>query len=290
MKTSYTKLTLITALFLALSLQHNAAEAGQRSYKIEKVDEGVYAALAVPGGAATSNAFIVDLGYELVIGGAHLTRKAINDLIAAAADITPKPVASFVLAHHHQGFSFVDFDFPLGKNIIMTVQTRQVMKEEVRRFDGQIHFFERGLTLEGPERTLVLTNIGAGHSRGDLIAYIPQSSTLFTSDLVYVNSAGFLGDGPLRDWVFALDGISDLDVDHVIPGYGPVSDMAEVDTFKNYLRDFLTEVLIHIENGDSLYKTLDTFSLPQHEKLPGYKTFSPGNIERAYLQLSGQEK
>ena len=264
-------------------------QAAQRSYKIEKIAEGVYAALAISGGAATSNAFIVDLGHYLVVGGAHLTKKAINDLLVAAAEITPKPVEAFVLAHHHKGFSFVDFDFPPGKDIIMTLQTRQVMKQEVRKFDGQINYFREGLTLEGPDRSLVLTNVGPAHSKGDLIAYIPQTKTLFTSDLVYVDSAGFLGDGPLRDWVLTLEGISNLDADKIIPGYGPVSGMAEVRAFKNYLKDFLTEILKHIEKGDNLYETLQAFSLPQHKNIPGFKTFKAGNIERAYKQLSNLE-
>ena len=276
-------LPLLLGLILVAPVQ-----AAQRSYKIEKVADGVYAALAIPGGAATSNAFIVDLGYHMVAGGAHLTKRAINDLVAASAEISPKPVEAFVLAHHHQGFSFVDFDFPPGREVIMTLETRQAMKKEVRTINGQITYFRQGLTLEGTNRSLVLTNVGPGHSQGDLIAYVPQSKTLFTSDLVYVDSAGFLGDGPLRDWVLALEGISTLDVDRVIPGFGPVSGMAEVTVFKNYLKDFLTEVLDHIEKGESLYETQQSFALPRYEKLPGYRSFTPGNVERAYRQLSGK--
>ncbi len=279
----------IGLILMFLLLTSNKAQAAQQSYTIEKVSEGVYAALAISGSAATSNAFIVDLGHYLVVGGAHFTEKAINDLLVAAAEITPKPVESFVLAHHHQGFSFADFDFPPGKNVIMTLQTRQVMKQEVRQLKNQINYFRDVLTLEGPERSIVLTNIGPAHSGGDLIAYIPQSKTLFTSDLVYIDCAGFLGDGPLRDWVLSLEGVTSLDANQIIPGYGPVSGMDEVISFKNYLKDFLTEILKHIEKGENLYETLENFSLPQHKDRLGYEIFSSGNIERAYRQLSGRE-
>jgi glyoxylase-like metal-dependent hydrolase (beta-lactamase superfamily II) len=281
----YFVLVLTLALTLPCATLHSAQKTRQ-SYKIEKVAEGVYAALAIPGSAATSNAFIVDLGYYLVAGGAHLTKEAINDLLAAAANISPKPVETFVLAHHHKGFSFVDFDFPPDKNIIMSLQTRQAMKQEVRKINGPINYFREGLTLEGTERSLVLTNIGPAHSSGDLIAYVPQSKTLFTSDLVYIDCAGFLGDGPLREWVLALEGISTLDAERVIPGYGPTSGMEDVVVFKNYLKEFLTEVIQHIEKGDNLYETLKSFSMPKYADRPGYQTFSSGNIERAYRQLS----
>ena len=281
-------LWLLALLLLVVSLR--PAAAGQNSYKVERLADGVYAALAVSGSAATSNAFIVDLGHSLVVGGAHFTAKAINDLIAAAADLTPKPISAFVLAHHHQGFSFVDFDFPLGREVIMTVDARQVLRREVRQMQGQMSYFSQGLTLEGTERSLVLTNVGAGHSQGDLIAYIPQSKTLFTSDLVYANSAGYLGDGPLRNWVMILDTLTRLDIDHVIPGFGPVEDRQSILRFQNYLKAFLTETLNRIEKGEHLYQILQNHTIPNYENLPGYQVFRSGNIERAYRQLSGQEE
>ncbi|WP_020676774.1 hypothetical protein [Geopsychrobacter electrodiphilus] len=286
MKNILLKIIIIALTFSFIWGGELPVEAAQKSYTIEKVADGVYAALAIAGGAATSNGFIVDLGYYLVVGGAHLSKKAINDLTAAAAEISPKPIEFFVVAHHHKGFSFVDFDFPPGKNIIMTLQTRQAIKQEVRQINGQIIYFQEGFTIEGTERSVVLTNIGAAHSEGDLIAYIPQSKTLFTSDLVYVNSAGYLGDGPLRGWVIALEGISNIDAEKVIPGFGPVSTMKEVRDFKIYLKDFLTEVLSHIEKGENLATTIQNFSLPQYEDLPGYEIFKSGNIKRAYQQLS----
>jgi glyoxylase-like metal-dependent hydrolase (beta-lactamase superfamily II) len=281
---------LALAAFFLLAIDLNPVSAGQNSYRIERIAAGVYAALAISGSAATSNAFIVDLGHSLVAGGAHFTAKAINDLIAAAADLTPKPISAFVLAHHHQGFSFVDFDFPPGREVIMTVDTRQVMRREVRQMQGQITYFGQGLTLEGTERSLVLTNVGAGHSGGDLIAYIPQSKTLFTNDLVYNNSAGYLGDGPLRNWVMILDNLARLDVERVIPGFGPTGGPQVILDFQRYLKSFLTETLNRIENGEPLYQVLQNHSIADYENLPGYPVFRSGNIERAYRQLSGKEE
>ncbi len=257
----------------------------QDSYRIEEVAGGVYAALAVPGGAATSNAFVVDLGSQLVIGGAHFSRKAINDLIAATTAANPKPIRAVVLAHHHPGYSFIDFDIPPSKDLIMTIDTRLVMKREARKLKNPQIFFKEGLTFEGTERTLILTNIGSAHSEGDLIAYVPQSRTIFTSDLVYINSVGFLGAGSLRKWALALEGVSALQVDKIIPGFGPIGTAADIDSFKRYLKNFLTEIIRHIDQGDSLETTLESFSLPQYESLPGYQSFTPGNVERAYLQL-----
>jgi glyoxylase-like metal-dependent hydrolase (beta-lactamase superfamily II) len=257
----------------------------QDSYRIAEVTTGVYAAIAEPGGAATSNAMIVDLGTQVVICGAHFSRKATNDLIAAATEVSQKPIRAFVLAHHHPGYTFIDFDIPARTDLAMPIETRLIMKQEARKLENPLIFFKEGLTFEGTERTLVLTNVGPAHSNGDLIAYIPQSKVLFTSDLLYFNSVGFLGAGSLRDWAQVIDGLGALQADKIIPGFGPIGTNKDLFKFQAYLKDFLTEVLNHIENGDSLETTLQTFNLPKHETLPGYQSFTPGNVERAYLQL-----
>lgn len=257
----------------------------QDSYRIAELADGVYAAIAEPGGAATSNAMIVDLGSQVVLCGAHFTRKAINDLIAAASEISPKPIRAFVLAHHHPGYTFVDFDFPKDKDVAMSIETRLIMKQEARELENPLLFFKAGMTFEGTERTLVLSNIGPAHSQGDLIAYVPQSNVLFTSDLLYFDSVGFLGAGSLRDWAHVISGLAALNAEKIIPGFGPIGTQNDLRQFESYLKDFLTEILKHIENGDSLEQTIETFKLPKHKDLPGYENFTPGNVERAYLQL-----
>ena len=275
------RLVIIFLLCFALGQPANA----QDTYLIDKVSEGVYAAIAAPGGAATSNAMIVDLGTQVILCGAHFTRKAINDLISAASEVSPNPIRAFVLAHHHPGYTFVDFDFPRNKDLAMSIETRLIIKQEARELESPLLFFKSGMTFEGTERTLVLSNVGPAHSGGDLIAYVPQSNVLFTSDLLYFNSVGFLGAGSLRDWAQVISSLGELGAEKIIPGFGPIGTDKDLAQFNNYLKDFLTEVLKHIEQGDSLETTIKDFKLPKYESLPGYQSFMPGNVERAYLQL-----
>ena len=130
---------ILIAILLTLLLGHPAL--AQDSYRIEEVASGVYAALAEPGGAATSNALIVDLGSQVVLSGAHFSRRAINDLIAAASEISPKPIRAFVLAHHHPGYTFIDYDIPANKDLAMSVETRLIMRQEPRELENPLLFF-----------------------------------------------------------------------------------------------------------------------------------------------------
>jgi len=269
-------------LLLAILVQPAAA---QDSYRLTKIAEGVFAALAEPGGKATSNAMIVDLGNQVILCSAHLSRKAANDLIAAASEVSPNPIRAIALAHHHPGYPLIDFDLPVNIDLAMNIETRLIMKREARELKNPLIFFNHGMTFEGTERTLVLSNVGPAHSDGDLIAFVPQSNILFTSDLLYFNNVGFLGAGSLRDWILVVDELAALNADKIIPGFGLIGTQTDLQQFRSYLNDFISEVMTHIENGDSLETTLETFNLKKHENLPGYSEFSPGNIERAYLQL-----
>ena len=169
------------------------------SYQIEKVAEGVHAAIAQPGSKATSNAFIVDVGEYVVVGGAHFTGDAIRDLISAVAMTTMKPIRYFILAHHHKGYSYIDLDFPPGKDVIMSWQTWKSLESEAREIGFPVLFYNEGLTLRLGGRTIILTNMEKGHSDGDTVIYLPEEGILFTSDLVYTKSVGYLGEGHMQN-------------------------------------------------------------------------------------------
>jgi len=71
----------------------------------------------------------------------------------------------------------------------------------------------------------------------------------------------------------------------VVPGLGGVTNSDGIRRFRLFLKDFLTEVLRHQEQGETLKQTKKGFRLPQYEKLPGYKAYFEVNVERAYGQL-----
>lgn len=273
------------SVILAAILLLAAPAAAQNSFSLEKLADGVYAAIARPGGQATSNAFFVEGDDYVVAAGAHFTREVIGELVAAAASVTAKPIRYFILAHHHRGFSHIDFDFPPGKDVIMSWQTWQTLDSEVRDITFPALFFGDGLTLKLGQRTVILSNTGGGHTDGDLLAYLPDSGVLFASDLLYVNSVGYLGDGHMQEWVMALEFMEQLGAKKIVPGYGPVSGADELAEFKAFFKAFLTEVLRHIEEGDTLEKTLRTFSLPKYRDYDGYDRFLQANVERAYKEL-----
>lgn len=259
----------------------------QGSFRIEPLASNVFAAIAEAGSKATTNALFV-IGRDYVVAaGAHMSKPVIDDLYAAIAARTSKPIRYFVLTHHHTGYSYVDFDFPAGQDVLMSWQTWKNVDAEVREATATSLFFNEGLTLKPGGVTVVLTNIGKGHTNGDVVVYIPEADVVFASDLLYINSVGYMGSGHMTDWLLALDFLDQIGTSQIIPGYGPVSSSDDVYAFSQFFRDFLTAVLQHIERGDSLATTLETFSLPEkYKKLDGYEQLLKLNLKRAYEDLS----
>ena len=119
----------------------------QDSFLIEPLGKNVYAAIAKIGGKATSNAMFVIGEQYVVAAGAHMTKEVIQDLRTEIVALTAKPIRYFVLAHHHPGFTHVDFDFPAGQDVIMSWQAWQDMNGEVRKPAFPILFFNEGLRV-----------------------------------------------------------------------------------------------------------------------------------------------
>lgn len=260
----------------------------QDSFLIEPLGKNVYAAIAKIGGKATSNAVFVIGEQYVVAAGAHMTKEVIKDIQTGIAALTSKPVRYFVLAHHHPGYTHVDFDFPPEQDVIMSWQAWQDMNNEVRKPDFPILFFNEGLTLKPGGVTVILTNLGRGHSAGDLVTFIPEAGVVFASDLFYVNSVGYMGGGYMREWILALDFLEQLGADKIVPGTGPVSGVDEVTAFKDFFREFLTAVLIRIERGDSLDQVMKDFDMPNYRNMSGYQQLIKVNLQRAYIELKEQ--
>jgi cyclase len=253
------------------------------NYILHKVNDGLYAAVAQPGSKAISNALIVFGKYQVVLAGAHFIPEGITELLREIGKLTPLPIRSVILTHHHKGFSFVDFDFPPNVELIMSWQTWQALKSERRDLKNNVTFFDKGLTMVRDNTTFILTNTELGHTAGDVILYLPAFGLLFTSDLAFNDAIGYMGDGSMREWITNLELMEELGATTVVPGIGKPDASRVLSDFKEFFRDFLTEVIRLKTAERTLAQAKKELSLPdKYKKLPGYSTFINVNLERAY--------
>ena len=91
----------------------------------------------------------------------------------------------------------------------------------------------RDLVVGG--RTVELHEVGPAHTRGDILAWVPESRTVFTGDIVFSGGHPIIWDGPIGNWIAACRRILSWDVETVVPGHGPVGDARAVRALLGYL-------------------------------------------------------
>jgi glyoxylase-like metal-dependent hydrolase (beta-lactamase superfamily II) len=257
------------------------------NFTFEHIRGGVYAAIAQPRSKAVSNSLIVVSSNQVIIAGAHFVPETIKELLAFVKSITPLPVHEIILTHHHRGFNHIDFDFPASADIITSGNTWQALKSEFRQIKNQATIFDRNLTMKRGSTLLILNAAEHSHSEGDIFVYLPEEEVLFTSDLVFNDVSGYMGDAVFRDWAVTLEMLAGIDARTVVPGLGSVTTREGILRFLDFFRAFTTEVLRLISKGLEVEAAKRQFSLPQYNSMPGFNAFFDTNFRRAYQELKG---
>ena len=95
--------------------------------------------------------------------------------------------------------------------------------------------FSGRLELKLGDHPVHLEQVGPAHTAGDLIVHLPDESTVFTGDILFVNGTPIVWDGPIANWVAACDRILELGCDVIVPGHGPLTDAGGVLAVRDYL-------------------------------------------------------
>lgn len=157
--------------------------------------------------------------------------------------------------------------------------------------------FERSLALHKPGRTIHILFFHKGHTRGDVVVYLPAEKVLVSGDLL---TAGipFPRDSYPGEWVQTLEAIAALDFTQVIPGHGPVQQGKEhLTLLTNLFRSLVEQVRAAAGRGLSLEDTKKAVNVESfRQAITGGQAAQNAAfdqrvaqlIERAYLEATGK--
>jgi cyclase len=109
--------------------------------------------------------------------------------------------------------------------------------------------FDSELTLQVGDKVVQLIEVGPAHTRGDILAHLPQERAVFTGDILFINGHPIVWAGPVRNWISACERIMDMDVDVIVPGHGPITDKQGVAQVRDYLAYISAEARRHFDAG-----------------------------------------
>jgi cyclase len=96
-----------------------------------------------------------------------------------------------------------------------------------------------------------------GHTPGQIAVHVPEERAVFTGDTVFSEVQTWVMASDVDQWIEALNTISRLDVDHVIPGHGPVTDLKYLQTQKAVLLEWKSMVASAVAKGWSRDETIE---------------------------------
>jgi cyclase len=116
--------------------------------------------------------------------------------------------------------------------------------------------FTGDLTLSVGDRTFRILHT-PGHTPGQVAVHVPEDRVVFTGDTVFCECQTWLMTSNIDQWIAALDRIGSLDVDHVIPGHGPVTTRAYLAVQRSNLLDWKAAVAAAVAKGWSRAETIE---------------------------------
>ena len=284
----------------------------------QKLAEGVFA--VIPTGAqemaaagypiATTGGFVIGDNGVLVVES--MLNERLNaqlfDLIAAETD---QPVRYLVNTSFHGDHAYGNQYLPDGVNIIQHVNAAAYIDayleadkafmiqnfgkgrgiEEIVATDADILVGEGGsLSVNLGGVSVDIRDFGFAQTGGDLFVSVPDAKVLWTGNAIVAQAPAlpWLLDGHLVDTRDTLQSVYDtFDAEtQVVPGHGPVTDVAAIKWGVDYLTAVETEVSAAISDGLSVEDTVARVQMPDFQ---GYALFGwvhPGlNVPAAYKDL-----
>lgn len=127
-------------------------------------------------------------------------------------------------------------------------------KLPTRTFTGQ-------LELTVGDRKVELVEVGPAHTRGDVLVFVDDNQAVFTGDILFIDGTPIMWAGPVSNWIAACDMIAHRNPEVIVPGHGPITDVAGVERVKDYLQYIDQEARARFDAGMSIRDAAHDISL-----------------------------
>lgn len=301
---------LFACLLLTLVSGLAQAEDAKPFFTLHELGPGVWAAVAVPGNHAGSNAGFVVGGDSVAVIDTFQVPAAAEALIAAIRKTTPLPVRYVIDTHYH-------LDHVAGNQVFAKAGAVVMAQQNVRGWEHteNLKFFGDKIT---PEQRQMVESLGLpslsyrdgvqldlggrilqvrvlpGHTGGDSVVIVPDADVVFTGDLFWDHSLPNLIDANTAQQIATNDAfLNDYPAATFVPGHGEVGQAVDVKAFRDYLAALRQAVTAARAEGKS-GKTLMDAVLPGLKQKYGdwgyFDYFAAHNIEQTEAELNGTKK
>jgi len=146
--------------------------------------------------------------------------------------------------------------------------------------------FSGETTLTVGDKNVQLIEVGPAHTAGDVLAYVPSDNTIFTGDILFIDGTPIMWAGPVANWLRACDRIIELAPEVIVPGHGPITDIAGVRRVQDYLRYIEAEARKRFDAGMSVREAALDIKLGDFESWGDNERIAI-NVDTLFREFSG---
>jgi cyclase len=199
-----------------------------------------------------------------------------NQLFADGPIIAHEGVRNVLVAHGEQalaGWHQNPHTAALVSDVVITLPTLT--------FQDQMTLFIGAMEVQ-------LLYLARAHSPSDSVAWLPQSRTLFTGDLLFNAIVPVMAPGgSVANWIQALEKLEALDVQHAIPGHGPIQTASALADLRRWFLSLRTQVGEVRASGWDRETTIAQVAQQFQKRTPrGNEERLPNVIGQAFDELS----
>ena len=278
-------------IFLTIFLLNKVTLAKELIFKLDKVAEGIYYHRSILDEPNIRNqGLIANLG--LIVGDENIlvvdagpSKILARKLIASIKNISNKPIRYLILTHRHFDHAFgIEAFKELNTIIYMSKKEFYYLKKDGpaifnnlvknRGFkntgvnfnnieENDINFLEDEKILDLGNRKVLIKNLGAAHTMGDIIIYDYKTKTYFVGDLLFKGRAAAFTDANLIEWRKKINFFSKEPWKIIIPGHGEViKKKDDLNDTLLWLKFVQKSIERSLENGDMLSEVLQ-YDMPE---------------------------
>jgi len=140
--------------------------------------------------------------------------------------------------------------------------------------------------LKVGDKDVQLIEMGPAHTTGDVIVHVPSDKTVFTGDILFIDGTPIMWAGPVSNWIKACDKIIDMNPDVIVPGHGPVTDIAGVRKVQEYLSYIDKEARKRFDAGLSVRDAAHDIALSDYSSWIDSERIAV-NVDTLYREYQG---
>ncbi len=234
-----------------------------------------------------------------IVFDAQATPAMANKVIERVRTVTDKPIRYVVLSHYH-AVRVLGASAYKAQGVIASAETHRLMRlfQDAQSIPGLTWptlTFETDMSIYLGKREVRLMSLGAGHTSGDIVAWVPDAEVMFSGDLIEYHSACYCGDAHLREWPTTLNEIRAFNPKAIAPGRGDaLKGLAVGRDAIAMTRDFVTSLYGAAETAVAKGRNLkETMAATREVMDPKFSSFAiyehclPFNVSRAFDEASG---